>query len=295
VDWDDLRYLLAVHRRGTLAAAAKELQVTKATMSRRLAALEQSSRVRLLERKPNGLTLTAAGREAVAAAEEVARAVEGLEARLALSAEDIPRGTVRFTAPPWLAARFIIPKLPELKTRYPELDVQLVGTNEIVNLAQRDADLALRNVRPTHASLVARKVGTLGGCVYGSTLYLQRKGRPTDRASLRAHDLLGYAGLGGMPGFEWMAEAPYAAAIVFRANGPDSLVSAATAGLGLAALPCLIGDAEPSLERVDDLGFGSCDLLLVTHEQIRATPRVRAVSDWIAAVLADSEHVIAGR
>lgn len=295
MDWDDLRYLLAVHRRGTLAAAAKELQVTKATMSRRLAALEQSSRVRLLERKPNGLTLTAAGREAVAAAEEVARAVEGLETRLASSVEDVPRGTVRFTAPPWLAARFIIPKLPELKARYPELDVQLVGTNEIVNLVQRDADLALRNVRPTHASLVSRKVGTLGGCMYGSKLYLQRKGRPPDRPSLTRHDLLGYTGIGGMPGFEWMAEAPYAAAVVFRANGPDSLVSAASAGLGLAALPCLIGDAEPSLVRVEELGFGSCEMFLVTHEQIRATPRVRAVSDYVAGVLSDNEKVIAGR
>src|SRR6185295_9178621 len=102
MDWNDLRYLLAVHRRGSLAAAAKELGVTKATMSRRLAALEEAMHVRLLDRRPNGLSLTAAGREAVAVAEQISFASESLEARIAAVTEDRPRGSVRFTAPQWI-------------------------------------------------------------------------------------------------------------------------------------------------------------------------------------------------
>jgi DNA-binding transcriptional LysR family regulator len=285
VDWNDLRYLLAVHRRGSLASAAKELGVTKTTMSRRLAALEDALGARLLDRRPNGMALTAAGREAVAAAEEMASASASLEARIASATDAKPSGTVRLTAPQWLAARYIIPALPALKSEYADVDVQLVGTNEILNVAQDEADLALRNVRPQHASLVARKIGALGGCVYASQLYLERKGMPRAREALAGHELLLYEGLGGMPGFEWMRESPKGTTVAFRANGPEGLVSAATAGLGLAALPSLLGDVEPSLRRVDALGVGRCDLLLVFREQHRATPRIRVVADFIAGVM----------
>ncbi len=292
MEWSDLRYLLAVHRRGTLAAAAKDLGVTKATISRRLAALEESLGTRLLDRKPSGMTLTAAGREAVAAADEMARAAQALEGRLSEATDAKPRGTVRFTAPQFLAARFIIPALPELKHAYPELEVQLVGTNQILNLAQHEADLALRNVRPSHQSLTARKVAELGGCVYGSKLYLERKGIPRGRDQLAGHDLLVYEGLGGMPGFEWMREEGHGGSIAFRANEPDALLSAATAGLGLAAVPCLLGDPLPALARVETLGFGRCDMFLVSHEQHRGTLRIRVVADFIAELLARHRSVI---
>jgi len=285
VDWDDLRYFLALKRRGSLAAAASDLGVTKATMSRRLAALEAALDVRLLDRKPNGIQLTRAGLEVVAAAEEMASVGASLEARIAAVSDARPRGTVRLTAPPWLAARFIIPALASLKESHPDVDVQLAGTNEILNLAQGEAELALRNVRPTQASLASRKVVTLGGCVYASTLYLERKGRPGGRDALAGHDLLVYEGLGGMPGFEWMHEPPAGANVVFRANGPEGLVSAAAAGLGLAAIPCVVGDPEPALERVRSLGVGRCDLFLVFGEQNRKTPRIRVVADFVARVL----------
>lgn len=292
MDWNDLRYLLAVHRRGSLAAAAKELGVTKATMSRRLSALEEAVHARLLERRPNGLVLTAAGREAVAVAEQIAHVSESLEARIAAIGEDLPRGSVRFTAPQWIAERFVIPELPALKERYPDLDVKLVGTNTILNIAQREADLAVRNVKPTQASLVAKKIVTLGGCVYASRLYLERRGIPSGRDALAGHDVLLYESLGGMPGFEWMNEPPAGANVAFRANDPLSLVSAAAAGLGLAAVPSMLGDVEDALVRVESLGVGRCDMFLISHEQDRATPRVRVVADFVTEVLHKNRRVI---
>src|SRR5204863_8148783 len=121
LDWNDLRYLLAIHRHGSLARAAKELKVTKATASRRLAALEKALGVPVVERKPAGLVLTEAGRAAIAAAEQVDSTLVTLRDSLASAGDAQPRGAVRLTAPHWLAARFIIPALSELKTRHPQL------------------------------------------------------------------------------------------------------------------------------------------------------------------------------
>jgi DNA-binding transcriptional LysR family regulator len=294
VDWNDLRYLLAVHRGGSLAGAARELKVTKATCSRRLAALEKALGVRLFERKPDGLALTPAGLEAMSAAEGIDGQLRALKERLASASDARPRGTVRVTAPHWLAARLLIPALPELARVYPELDVQLVGTNQILNLAQREADIAIRNVRPTQSSLAARKLIELGGCVYASQLYLERRGPPRSPRDLDGHDVLVYETLGGMPGFEWLREPQHGARIAFRANDPEALVGAATAGLGLCAVPCLLGDPEPALLRVPTLGFSRCDLFLVTHEETKATARVRAVTEFVANVVHQNGAAIRG-
>ena len=293
LDWNDLKFLLAVHRRGSLASAAKGLGVTKATVSRRLAALEEAADARLFDRKPTGLELTMAGKELAAAAEEMGHALGSVEARVASASDAKPAGTVRLTAPPWIAARYIIPFLPELARAYPALNVQLVGSDQILNVAQGEADLALRNVRPAQASLACRKIGHLGGCVYGSALYLERRGTPRGRDDLASHDVLVYADLGGMPGFEWIRDV--CPKPVFQANGPEGLTSAAAAGLGLAALPCLLGDAQPTLVRVEALGFATCDLFLVTQEQLRKTPRVRVVSDYVAELVARHRNEIEGR
>jgi molybdate transport repressor ModE-like protein len=294
MDWNDLRYLLAVHRHGSLARAAKELKVTKATASRRLAALEKSLGTRLVERKPAGLVLTEAGRDAISAAERVDAALGSLQERLALKDDARPSGTVRLTAPQWIAARFIIPALPDLAKKHPGLDVQLVGTNVLLNLAQREADVAIRNVRPKHKSLASRKVIALGGRVYASKLYLERRGVPRSPDALEGHDVLVYETLGGMPGFEWMRDRAHGGRIAFRANDPEALVGAATAGLGLCAVPCLLGDPQPTLARVETLGFSSCDMFLVTHTETAKTPRVRAVTDFIGQLLRDNRAAIEG-
>jgi DNA-binding transcriptional LysR family regulator len=293
LDWNDLKFLLAVQRKGSLASAAKSLGVTKATVSRRLAALEEAAGARLFDRKPTGLELTTAGQELAAAAEDMGRALGSVEERVASASDAKPTGTVRLTAPPWIAARYIIPYLPELARAYPALNVQLVGSDQILNVPQGEADLALRNVRPSQASLACRKIGELGGCVYASTLYLERRGTPRGRDDLATHDVLAYADLGGMPGFEWLRD--IARKPAFQANGPEGLTSAAAAGLGLAAIPCLLGDVQPTLVRVESLGFAMCELFLVTQEQLRKTPRVRVVSDYVAEVIGRHRAEIEGR
>jgi DNA-binding transcriptional LysR family regulator len=141
---------------------------------------------------------------------------------------------------------------------------------------------------------VARRVLELGGSVYASALYLDRRGRPSGRAELRGHDLLVYADLGGMPGFEWLRDEDHGAKVAFRANDPEALVGAATAGLGLCAVPCLIGDEQPALERVPGLGLSSCPMYLVTHQDIHQTARIRAVIDFVVELFGRHRQVLTG-
>ena len=251
----------------------------------RLAALEEALGARVAERKPDGLLLTDAGREALAAAERIEPTLGSLSERMAGDQDRNPTGTVRLTAPNWLAARLLIPALPELAARHPGLDVQLVGTNQILNLAQREVDLAIRNVYPDQKSLIVRRFFELGGSVHASSLYLERRGCPTSRDELRGHDVLVYAGLGGMPGFEWLRDEDHGARVAFRANDPEALVGAATAGLGLCAVPCLLADSEPVLKRVPGLGFSRCVMHLVTHREVQQTARIRVVTDFLVELV----------
>jgi DNA-binding transcriptional LysR family regulator len=130
--------------------------------------------------------------------------------------------------------------------------------------------------------------------VYASKLYLERRGHPVSREELLSHDLLVYEGLGGMPGFEWLREPALAPRIVFRANDPVGLRSVAAAGLGLAALPSILGDEESSLERVDSLGVGHTDLFLVMPEQLKGSAPVRVVAGFVEGVLRDQRARLLG-
>ncbi|HTM44584.1 MAG TPA: LysR family transcriptional regulator [Polyangiaceae bacterium] len=295
MDWNDLRYLLAISEKGSLARASEELGVTKATTSRRLAALEEALGVALVERRPEGMILTPAGLEVLRTAKSVDVAVKGLATTLTSQGTDPARGVVRLTAPPWLSDRLITPMLPRLRETHPGLEVQILGTSKLVNLEEGDADIGLRNVRPNKGQLVSRRVGELAGCIYGSELYLNRRGMPNQKEDLMTHDLLAYQGLGGMPGFEWISSEPYSTRIVFRADDPTGLTAAAAAGMGLTAIPCILGETDPQLRRVESLGVGFSPLYVVTTEALRNLERIRVVLRLVEDSVRDNQAILLGR
>jgi DNA-binding transcriptional LysR family regulator len=293
MDWNDLRYLLAVHESGSLAKAATALGVTKSTVSRRLAALDEALGTRLTVRDTAGVTMTEAGLGAIPAAQAMQQAVLSLS-EVMLEHEHVP-GVVRVTAPPWLAERLLIPAVPTLRSSHPELDVRIVGSHELVDMSTGQMDIALRNVIPSSGPLVCRRVGELAGCVYGSELYLERRGAPRRRDDLESHDLLAYEGMAGMPGFEWIRDEHWATHIVFRAGDPVGLTSAIAAGLGLGAVPCILGETSPTLRRIESLGVGFSPLYVITHERNHAAPRIRAVIQFLEEVLRNNVGVLMGR
>jgi DNA-binding transcriptional LysR family regulator len=278
MEWDDLRYVLAVGRHGTLSAAARYLGVNPSTVFRRIGLIEQRLGVRLFERHRDGYTPTAAGEDAVALAERLEGEVDQLERRLA-GRDTRPSGTVSVTTTDTLLMGALAPVLAAFRASHPEITLEVVVENRFLSLSKRDADVAIRPTSTPPETLVGRRVCRIGTTVYGASAYL---------ATAPSHDeLAAHAwvapddSLAHLPSARWLRTTLGAVRPVLRINTLLGLLAAAEAGMGLAALPCFLGDAAPRLRRVrppiDEL---ATELWLLTHRDLRQVARVRALLDF---------------
>jgi DNA-binding transcriptional LysR family regulator len=265
-----------------MAAAARGLGVDKATVSRRLAALERE-RPGLFERRGGRIEPTAAGGRALAALDEVDRDLSRLDAVLA--GDGGSRGTVRLTVPAPIASHIVVPALPELRVAHPEIDVVLLATSRVLDLARGEADVAVRNVVPAGGGIVARRIASVKAALYASRAYLARRGTPVGR-SLAGHDVVDFEqGTYAGPGFEWLPAAVRGARVVLRADDPAILTKAAACGLGIGALPAFLADDEPDLVQIgDDESVPAVHLVI--RAEVRRLARVRVVAAWVGDLLA---------
>lgn len=290
--WDDLLYVLSVGRSGSLSGAARELRVNHSTVFRRIGAIEEQLGVRLFERRRDGYVPTAAGEAAVRLAEEVDEDVTALERKLA--GEDLrPTGTVRVTTTDTLIST-VVPICVAFRRSYPEICIELVTGNQFLNLSRRDADVALRPSAHPPENLHGRRVSWIGFAVYGSSAYLASTGGGD---LTRAHEWIGLDDtLSHLAVYKWMAENVAPERISFRASSFMAVIDAAAAGMGLAALPCYMGDGRPALERVSEpMPELGTDLWLLVHEDLRRTARVRAFTDFLFAELSHLRPRIEGQ
>jgi DNA-binding transcriptional LysR family regulator len=283
--WKDLHYLDALQRTGTMTGAARELRVNKATVSRRLAELERATPAALFERRNDKIELTAYGARALRAFRAHERSERVLVAELERIQEGT-RGSVLITMPTFLACTLMIPAIDAARQSHSEIDVGIHCGNQLLDLTRAEADIALRNIRPTAGGLDVRKVARVGIATFASRSYLARRGQLLAAHDLTGHDVLTYDPVPfTAAGFDWWHAATQSARVVFRANDPLPLRDAARAGLGLAPLPHLLGDETPELLRVAGAGEGFVDLWLVTRSEQRRVPRIRAVVQRLGEVL----------
>jgi DNA-binding transcriptional LysR family regulator len=283
LDWQDLRFFLAIQRAGSLTAAATRLRVNQSTVSRRLAALESAIGARLFERTPGGLRPTATADRIAPAAERLETEALGI-GRVLSGAESRVEGVVRVTATEGLGVHLVAPALRELHRAHPGLQVELLLDSKSLSLTRREADVALRLARPRQAGLVARKLGEVRSALYASARYLEERGRPAPRDGLAGHAILAYDdSLGAVPESRWMAQHARRAVCALRTNSVLAQLRAAEAGLGLALLPCYL--AEPAglvrvLPRTADVRR---ELWLALHADLQHAPRIRAAVEFFAA------------
>jgi DNA-binding transcriptional LysR family regulator len=271
--WDDVRFFLEVSRGRTLAAAAKKLGVDYTTVGRRIAALERELGSKLFERTPEGFVSTEAGEGLRAAAERMEAAALDLERR-ALGADRRLSGPVRIASTDAIAQIVVVPAVRALHDRHPEIRVHLLTGAARLDIARREANLALRYVRPEKGNLISRRIARVAFATYASKEYLARRPAPPAGSSLRGHDSVELEeGIRS-----WQTTRLADARVVLRANNSVTLVDAVALGLGMGVLLCCLGDGHPALRRVWPSASPEIDdLFLVVHQDVQRTGRVRAV------------------
>ncbi|MFI0471863.1 LysR family transcriptional regulator [Halomonas sp. HMF6819] len=288
--WDDTRAFLAVARHGTLSGAAGALGLGIATLSRRIERLESSLEVALFIRLQSGYRLTEAGTALV----ENAEAMEAAAAAIAFGAGQmrLPTGRVRLATAENLATELVLPALPELYRRYPGLTLELVTDITTVNLHRRDADLALRMVRPTRGNVTLRRLGTLGYGAYASAGYTARREASAD---FDEDAIIGWSEeYAHLPAAKWCEAVLKGRAPVLTTTSVATQVAAAQAGIGVAALPHLVAQRAGLACLSIDIDVAQ-PIYLVSQADIASSMRIRAVVDFLAELVSRHQERLSGR
>jgi DNA-binding transcriptional LysR family regulator len=292
MDWDDLRLVLAVARAGTLSGAARSLRITHSTVFRRLNAIEQGLGVRLFDRFRDGYAATPAGETVAAVAARVADDFATLERRL--SGQDLrPFGTVRIATTDTIST-LLMQHVSALRTAHPEILLEITISNAMANLTRREADIAIRPSPEPPETLAGRRVAEIAHAIYGSPDYLSRHGG-TD---LSGHEWIGLDDtLATTVIGRWMQENVRDPRLALRVDALPALRDAACAGIGLALLPCYVGDVAAGLQRAAQKALPEprSALWLLTHEDLKRTARIRAVTDFLATALVSERALLVGK
>jgi DNA-binding transcriptional LysR family regulator len=275
LDWQDVRYFVALAHHGRLAATARALRVNHATVARRIDNLEALLGYALFERRPEGYALTVEGKAALAEASAMDEAALSLRDRLRTGTEI--KGLVRLTAPRSLLDCFLVRRLGALHERHPGIDLELIGDARVLSLARRNADMALRMGSPKDSDLIARRLGTVGYGLYASPAYARKIGNGGPVAAIGydpESDFIGEA--------VWMVRRFPDQRFSFRSNSQTSQAAAARAGFGVALVPDFIAAGDPGLKRVfPEEPVPQPDLWLLMRRDLAKIPRIRAVADYL--------------
>jgi DNA-binding transcriptional LysR family regulator len=281
-NWNDLRYVLAISRGRTLAAAARLLGVDDTTVARRLVAVQETIGARLYERLSDGrLQLTTSGQRAALHAERIEREVNALDSALS-GADDIASGTVRVTSVPIIVNHILVPAAQVLLKRHPELQLEFVGDARDLSLTRREADLALRLARPKAGGtrVTAHRIGTVR---YGIYACASCSGRDAKRLPWITYD----EAMAHLPQARWIAATAVRnddkiAAV--RVNDAEAVLDAVIGGLGRSLLPRVIADRDVRLQRLGPKHGAPVltrELWLLVHSELSRLARIQAVVEWI--------------
>ncbi|MCX5514724.1 LysR family transcriptional regulator [Kaistia algarum] len=282
MDWQDLRFFLAVMRGGGLGPAARATGTSAPTLGRRITALEQALGQRLFSRGRQGYEPTEAGRVLLAHAEDVETAIAGIERWRAGTST---RPSVRLSAGAWMT-HFLASDIGSIWTAADPWTLEFVTANARLDIGRRAADIGIRNRRPEEPWLAGRRVGVVAFCAY-------RRRQSGAEAALPWIGLTGEATI--TPSAQWLAS-HHSDAVAIRANDPRTLLDLVRQGVGQAILPCLVGDRATDLERGGELIEAlASEQWLVTHHDERHHPAIRATAERVVRLIGRSQALFSGQ
>lgn len=290
MNWDDLKYYLAVARSKSLSEAARGLHVSPSTVSRRIDALERALGTKLFARRQDGYDLNEAGANLISTAEQAEAHLLWLE-RGAAKSETETAGIVRLVTPELLGQYLIIPQLTALQRSHPEIQLEIVTDVRPSPLTKREADIAVRLNRPTQGDYTVQRIGQLCQSLYASTDYLQAMGSPVQTTDLINHRLIGWdAELSYLPLARWLEDRPGLPDLYMRTGSFHSQLMAARSHLGIAALPRFAAEMF-NLQRVlADEGSLQSDIWLIKQSDSRRLKRVNIVADYVANIITAAKN-----
>lgn len=284
MNWDDIRVFLALAREGSVSGAGKVLGVNHTTVARRVSALEATLGTRLFDRSREGYALTQAGENMVAPAEDMETRAHAID-RVAFGQDAALTGPLKLTVPYDFANRVIVPAVPEFIGRFPGIELELLTTTGRLDLAAREADLAIRLTPAPPEYLVGRQLVPLRHGVYVNPAHWQRLRVQPSVVLFRAER--------GQP--EWLAEHFPGAVVALRTDNLSTMRRAAEEGLGFARMPCFEADSSRVLRRLDlEMKPSPWAVWMLNHVDLRTTARVRVAREYFAEVVTAATPQILG-
>jgi molybdate transport repressor ModE-like protein len=292
LDWDGFRVLLAVVDAGSFSAAARTLGISQPTAGRKVLALEQTLGTRLLLRRTHGVALTQAGEQILA---DVRRMAEGARGAVRNAHDDDPEriARVRISASERLGALWLPQRLLPLARAHPSLRIELVIDNAAVDLARRQADIAVRLFRPREPDLMMRRVGTLSFALFAAPSYLKARGTPRRLADLARHDLIGFSS--DLPSqastnvayVGWLEKLVPEPRFVLRTASLIAQQEAARAGFGIVVGAEKLLEHEAGLQKVlPRARIPPLEIWLAVHADVRRNAAVARVHDHLVTMFA---------
>ncbi len=294
-NWDDFRLVKAIADAGTLVGAADILGINHSTVFRRLGTLEDQLKARLFERSRTAYAATAAGEEMIALARRMGEDITDFE-RKAAGRDITPAGDLRVTTNDTLLVYLLPPVIAGFVGLCPDIRLEMLIGNASLNLAKRDADIAIRATDEPPETLVGRRIATIAWGHYAPKAFLESGGRTDDLSAATGLRWVGYGdNLAALPVTQWLNERVGAHHVIYRVNTVLGLAEAVAAGIGQGLLPCFIGDSIAGIQRIGapmpELGRG---LWILTHPDLRHAARVRAFMDYTSAELMKRRKLLLG-
>jgi len=289
LNWDDLRYFLRALEAKSLAGAARNLGVEHSTVGRRLSALERSLGAPLVLRGPHGLQLTPLGEKLVPLVHDMGRAAAAVDGLV-----NAQKASIRLAVPSGFT-RIFATALGQPNAKGLAFSLDILSGARPRDLKKGEADLAIRAAPLADQDLITRKLCAAGFSLYASVAYLDRQLAPIDPNDLTRHDVIGYhASLSAAPPSRWLEKHAAGATIVMRCREMTDVLSAALSGIGLAVLPCLLGDEEPALRRLTPQVLATQNLSLVYPREFRTSESARAAIGFVRSVVRQHARLISG-
>ncbi|VUD41855.1 HTH-type transcriptional activator CmpR [Thalassocella blandensis] len=281
MDWNALKNFIAIAETGTLSGAAKRLGVNHSTVFRRLQSFEEEIGGRLFDKVDHRYVLTPLGEELKEYGLNINAAFDDIERKIA-GKDFLPKGTVKITAPLNLAIRFLPAALAQFRLDFPDITIEVLASNQEVNMNSRIADVAIRATPSPPEHLIGRQIATIPWGMYASEGYLEKYPAPENMDALHEHVLIGGAGqMLNLPAFVWL-EQHYNKFIATRCDELTAMAAFAREGQGLAFLPADQGDNQ--LRYIGEFTPGRASKLWVlTHPDLRKTERVKLVMQYLTS------------